>query len=93
MLRGPTFSSCGGLWPLAEAFFAPWAKTPIMLFWPIFGNFWCLVVTLVTFSSYLSNFERNPKIRQNLKKNPKILKNPKIKKSKKSPRILKIIKN
>ena len=33
----------------------------IMLFWPIFDNFWCPVVTLVTFSSNLSNFERNPK--------------------------------
>ena len=30
-----------------------------MLFWPLFGNFWCPVVTLVTFSSNLSNFERN----------------------------------
>ena len=32
----------------------------IMLFWPIFGNFWCPVVTLVTFSSNLSTFKRNP---------------------------------
>ncbi len=31
-----------------------------MLFWPIFGNFWFLVVTLAAFSSNLSNFERNP---------------------------------
>ena len=32
-----------------------------MLFWPIFGNLWCPVVTLVPFSSNLSNFEKNPK--------------------------------
>ena len=31
----------------------------IMLFWPIFGNFWCRVVTLVTFSSNISNLKRN----------------------------------
>ena len=37
-----------------------------MLFWPIFGNFWCPVVTVVKFSS-----NQNPK---NPKKNPK---NPK----------------
>ena len=61
-LRGPTSSSCGGLRPSAEAFFALWAKKEIiMLFWPSFGHFWCPVVTLVTFSSNLSNFERNPK--------------------------------
>ena len=53
-LRGPTSSSCGGLRPMAEAFFALRAKKElIMLFWPIFGNFWCPVVTLVTFSSNL----------------------------------------
>ena len=40
----------------------------IMLFWPMFGNFWRSVVTLVTFSSNLSNFEWNPK-------NPKKSKN------------------
>ena len=32
-----------------------------MLFYPILGHFWCSVVTLVTFSSKLSNFEKNPK--------------------------------
>ena len=45
-----------------------------MLFWPIFGNFWCPVVTMVTFSSNRINFERiqkNPKIQKNRKKNPK----------------------
>ena len=53
-LRGPTSSSCGGLRPSAEAFFALRAKKVlILLFWPIFGDFWCLVVTLVTFSSNL----------------------------------------
>ena len=61
-LRGPTSSSSGGHQPLADAFFALLAKKElIMLFWPIFGNFWCPVVTLVTFSSNLGNFESNPK--------------------------------
>ena len=55
-LRGPTSSSCGWLWPSAEAFFALRAKKElIVLFGPIFGNFWCPVVTLVTFSSNISN--------------------------------------
>ena len=54
-LRGPTSSSSGGLKTLSEAFFALWAKKKelIMLFWPYFGNFWCPVVTVVTFSSNL----------------------------------------
>ena len=39
-LRGPTSSSCGELWPSAEAFLALRAKKElIMLFWPIFGIF------------------------------------------------------
>ena len=84
---GPTSSSCGGLQPLAEAFFALWAqKEPIMLFWLIFGNFWYPVVTLVTFSSNLSNFERNPPPKKNPRKirklKKKIKKNPRIKKKK-----------
>ena len=46
------------LGPSAEAFVALRAKRElIMLFWPILGHFWCPVVTLVTFSSNLSNFE------------------------------------
>jgi hypothetical protein len=37
-LRGPTSSSCGGLRPSAEAFFALRAKKQLfMLFWPTFG--------------------------------------------------------
>ena len=43
-------------------------KEVIMLFWPFFGNFWCPVVTLVTFSSYISNFERNPKKTKKIQK-------------------------
>ena len=46
-----------------------------MLFWPIFDNFWCSVVTLVTFSSNLSNFERKPK-KLEKKERKKITKNP-----------------
>ena len=52
-----------------------------MLFWTIFGNFWCPVVNLVTFSSNLCNFERNPKKPQNKKQFNKF---PKIKKPKKN---------
>ena len=33
-------------------------KGLIMLFLPILGHFWCSVVTLVTFSSNLINFEK-----------------------------------
>ena len=54
-----------------------------MLFWPILGNFWCPVKT---FSSNLSNFEKNPKknfkktqknVNKRNQKYPKIHKNPK----------------
>ena len=69
-LRGPTSSSCGGLRPLAEAFFALRAKKElVMLFLPIFGDFWCPVETVVTFSSNLSNFERNKKTKKSKKSN------------------------
>ena len=52
---------------IGRRFFCPLGKKDIiMLFWPIFGNFWCPVVTFVTFSSNSSNFERNPKNRKNL---------------------------
>ena len=60
-------------------------KGLILLFWPIFRNFLCPVVTLVTFSSNLSNFERYPKKtrEKTREKNPKkFKKNSKIKKSK-----------
>ena len=61
-----------------RGFFCPLGKKKLMmLFWPIFGNFWCPVVALVTFSCNRSNFERIPKILK--KKNPKKFK--KIQKS------------
>ena len=48
LLRGPTFSSCRGHWPPTKGFFCPSGKKDqIFLFWPILGNFWWLVVTLV----------------------------------------------
>ena len=47
-----------------------------MLFWPIFGNFWCPVVTLVTFSSNLRNFERNSKNQKSPQKNEKLIPPP-----------------
>ena len=36
--------------------------TPLLIiqFLPILGHFWCPVVPLVTLSSKLSNFEKNP---------------------------------
>ena len=61
-------------------------KELIMLIWPIFGIFWCLVVTLVPFSSNLRNFERNQKKLKNPKKIKKISKNPKFQKSPKNPK-------
>ena len=60
-----------------------------MLFWPIFGNFWCLVVILLTFSGNLSNFERNQKNKKIQKKPQKIKKNQKIQKSQKIQKIQK----
>ena len=60
-------------------------KCFFMLFWPIFGDFWCPVVTMVTFSSNLSNFERNNKKKlKNPKKNPK--KSKKIQINPKNPK-------
>ena len=53
-----------------------------MLYRPTFGNFWCLVVTLVTFSSILRNFEMNPKNLKKIQKISKQFQNPKIQKSK-----------
>ena len=54
-----------------------------------FVNFWCPVVTLVTFSSNPSNFKRNPKKKQQKKLKKKIQKNSKkfqnFKNLKKSP--------
>ena len=62
----------GGLWPRPRIFLNLRAKKELsMLFWPIFGNCCCPVVTLVTFRINLSNFERNPeKPPQKTKKNP-----------------------
>ena len=77
-LRGPTSSSCGLLRPLAEAFFALRAKKG--LFYAVLAHFWCPVVTMVTFSSNISNNEKqkkNPKISKNFKKFQKIPKSKK----------------
>ena len=48
-----------GLWP--RLFCPSGKKRAYYAALAHFGNFWCPVVTLVTFSSYLSKFERNPK--------------------------------
>ena len=62
-----------------------------MLFWPILGNFWCPVVALVTFSSNIRNFERNPKKTKNIQKQFKQkIKNFKKSNIQKSPKIKKI---
>ena len=56
-LRGPTSSSCGGLWPWLRAFFCPLGKKdPIIIFWPILGHPWCQVV--ITFISDLINIKK-----------------------------------
>ena len=66
-----------GLWP---RFFEPSGKKRalIMLFWPIFDNFWGPLVTLVTFSSNISNFERNSKKPKKMQKFQNISQNQKI---------------
>ena len=81
-----------------RGFFYPSGKKELfMLFCPIFGDFWCSVVTVVTFSSNLNNFERNQKnprkskkIQKKSKNIEKILKFQKIhtlqKKFKKNPK-------
>ena len=52
--------------PAAKAFFGPLGKKEVIkLFWPIFGNSWCTVVTMVTFSSNLTNFKRIQKTKKN----------------------------
>ena len=61
-----------------------------MLFWPIFGDYWCPVATMVTFSSTLINFERNPP-KKNEKIQKKIQKSKNLKKIKKSQKIFKKI--
>ena len=70
-LHGPTSSSCGGLRPLAKVFVALPAgkKRAYFAVLPIFGHFWCSLVTLITFSSNLSTFEKNPKSTKKIQKN------------------------
>ena len=58
-------------------------KGPIMLFWPILGNFLFSVVTLLIFSSNPNKFEKRKKNSQNFekfKRIQKIYQNPKKKK-------------
>ena len=58
-----------------------------MLFWHIFCLFWCPVVSMVTFSSNLGNFERNKKKYEKLKKKYfNLKKNKKNLKIKKTPK-------
>ena len=70
-----------------RTFFALRAKKDLtMLFWPILGHLSCPVVTLVTFSSNIMNFKKNPK---SPKKNPEKI----PKKFKKQKKYIKIQKN
>ena len=71
------------LWrALAEACFAFQAKKElIMLFWPILGQFWFLVVTLITLSNNLSNFKKKSiKTKKKSENISKIIKDPHNKK-------------
>ena len=85
-------TTCFCFWKLVRKkhlgiIFSQEKKEPFMLFWPIFGNFWCPVVTVVKFSSNLSNFERNQKKQKSPKKIQKNPKNSKkLKKKSKNPR-------
>ena len=86
-----------------QGFFSLWAKKSLLCcFSPIFGNFCCPVVTLVTFSSNLKTLrgikilkksKKNPK--KNLKLNLKIQNSKKklAKKSKKSKKKSKVFQN
>ena len=73
-------SSCGGLRPLAKVSVALWAKKVLfMIFWLTLGHFWCSLLTLVTFTSKISNFEKkSTKIHKNSNKYKNNTKNPKI---------------
>ena len=53
-----------------RGFFCPSGKKrAFLLFWPIFGNFWCPVVTMVTFSSNLIIIQNSPIIPIGFSKN------------------------
>ena len=59
-----------------------------MLFWLTLGQFWCLLVTSVIFSSPLSNFEKNQKNpKKKREKTPKIQKYREYKKNTKKFKI------
>ena len=69
-----------GLWQ--RLFLARWARKELLtLFVLVLGHVWCSVVTSVTFSSNVSNFEQNPK---NPKMSNKIKKSNNFKKTKKT---------
>ena len=81
----PTSAEGFGLCPRLFLPFAHKSAYYAVLAHFFFANFWCPVVTLLTFSSSLSNFERNPtKKQKNLKKIQKKLKKKKIKKNSKN---------
>ena len=84
-LRRFTSSSCRGLRPSAQDFFALCAKKEFFtLFVLILGLFWCSVITSIMFSSNLNNFENNQKKSQKIQPH-------KIQKSqKKSRKIIKL---
>ena len=89
---GFTSSSCGGLRPRGET---GQNKSFFLMFCLTLGQFWCSVLTSVTFSSALRNFQKNPKNPKKSQKNPKYHKISKIKKKKsknpwKSPKTQKI---
>ena len=78
-------------------FFALWAKKELfMMSWRLlwcFGDFWCRVVTVVTFSSNISKKkQKNKKKIQKNSKNPKIQKNQKISQKKNLKKFKKSIK-
>ena len=61
-----------------RGFFCPSSKK--RAYYAVLAHFWqflCPVINLVTFSSNLSNFEKNPKNPKKIQKNPKNPKKPK----------------
>ena len=87
LLHGPSSSSCGGLQPSAEGFFALRAKKSsfhVALF--ILGHFQCSVETLVT----LKKTKTKKQTKQKKKNNPKKTMTKKHKIPEKNPNCVKL---
>ena len=71
--------------PATRALLLAPAEGFFMLFWLTLDYFWCSLVTSVTCSSNLSNFQKNPKHPKKIQRNTKY---PKISNAIKNPKNL-----